>query len=294
MKIGFIGQGYVGKNYADNYESRGYEVVRYSKEEQFINNKELIKQCEIVFVAVPTPTTKDGFDDSIVRNALSCITAGSTAVVKSTIALGATEKLAQDFPELYLMFSPEFLSERSARKDVDNPHASIIGIPMQTQEYKNRAMMVMKTLPEAPLEKICTSIEAELIKYSRNVHGFYEILFYNMFYDLANSLGADYEVIKEYIKYDPLHVYRYASPIHDSGHTLGKFGRGAGGHCFLKDFKAFKNIAEKSLNDEKYNVLLNALEDKNLDLLINSDKDVEFAKETYGDEVTEKYKNTHK
>ncbi|MEY3784652.1 MAG: hypothetical protein RLZZ230_974, partial [Candidatus Parcubacteria bacterium] len=52
MKIGFIGQGFIGKSYADDFENRGFEVVRYALEELYINNKELIKDCDIVFVAV--------------------------------------------------------------------------------------------------------------------------------------------------------------------------------------------------------------------------------------------------
>ena len=28
MKIGFIGQGWIGKNYADDFDARGYAVVR--------------------------------------------------------------------------------------------------------------------------------------------------------------------------------------------------------------------------------------------------------------------------
>ena len=42
IKIGFIGTGWIGKNYADNYESREYEVVRYSLDEQYKNNKSKI------------------------------------------------------------------------------------------------------------------------------------------------------------------------------------------------------------------------------------------------------------
>ena len=42
--VGFIGQGYIGKNYADDFERRGYEVVRYSLEEPHLNNKEKIKE----------------------------------------------------------------------------------------------------------------------------------------------------------------------------------------------------------------------------------------------------------
>jgi prephenate dehydrogenase len=38
-KIGFIGQGFIGKSYADDFEDRGLSVTRYSLEEQYKNNK---------------------------------------------------------------------------------------------------------------------------------------------------------------------------------------------------------------------------------------------------------------
>jgi UDP-glucose 6-dehydrogenase len=142
--------------------------------------------------------------------------------------------------------------------------------------------MLLKTFPFAPFTEVCTSTEAELIKYSRNVHGVFEILFYNMLYDLAGKLGADYENIKEYIKNDPLHVYRYASPVHASGHDLQNPKRGAGGHCFIKDFKAFKDFLSYNLKDEKYVNMLSAIEAKNIELLRNSEKDLDLLEGVYG------------
>ena len=75
-RIGFIGQGWIGKNYADDFERRGYHTVRYALEPQYVGNKEKIKDCDIVFIAVPTPTTPAGFDSSIVEGALSLVGAG--------------------------------------------------------------------------------------------------------------------------------------------------------------------------------------------------------------------------
>ena len=56
--IGFIGQGWIGKNYADDFETRGYRIVRYAKEEPHSHNREKIGGCDIVFIAVPTPYNK--------------------------------------------------------------------------------------------------------------------------------------------------------------------------------------------------------------------------------------------
>jgi 6-phosphogluconate dehydrogenase len=38
-KIGFIGTGWIGSNYADNFESRGFKVIRYSKEKSILVTK---------------------------------------------------------------------------------------------------------------------------------------------------------------------------------------------------------------------------------------------------------------
>ena len=46
---------------ADDFEARGYDIVRYALEEPYKANKDKIKECQIVFIAVPTPTTEEGF-----------------------------------------------------------------------------------------------------------------------------------------------------------------------------------------------------------------------------------------
>ena len=83
--IGFVGQGWLGKHYADLFEVMGYNIVRYAKEEPYIANKEKIAECDIVFICVPTPSTKDGFDDSIVHEAVKLVGKGKIAVIKSTV-----------------------------------------------------------------------------------------------------------------------------------------------------------------------------------------------------------------
>ena len=63
LKIGFIGQGWIGKNYADEFERRGFNIVRYSLDEEHKHNGDAIAECDVVFIAVPTPSTIEGFDD---------------------------------------------------------------------------------------------------------------------------------------------------------------------------------------------------------------------------------------
>lgn len=274
--IGFIGQGYVGKHYADNFEKRGFPIVRYSLEDEHIGNKNAIALCDFVFIAVPTPTTTRGFDGSIARSALSLISKGKIAIIKSTLAPGTTEKLQMEFRNIFIFHSPEFLSERTAPHEVAHPHENIIGIPIFNKTQKKIAKRIIKILPIAPYNLICSSTEAEIIKYGHNCLGYTRIVFTNILYDLADKLGCDWEKIQEAMSVDPVIGPTYMNPIH-------KNGRGAGGNCFIKDFSAFIKSYRKLLNGDLYGIrVLKAIERKNIELLKSTEKDVSIIKSVYG------------
>lgn len=281
MTIGFIGQGFVGKSMADDFEARGFSVMRYALEKEYVQNKDKISSCEIVFVCVPTPTTKDGFDYSIVENALSLIGKGHAGVIKSTILPGTTKKLQQKFPDIFVLMSPEFLTASQAAFDAAYPKRNIVGVPVDNETYKQKAEEVLAVLPFAPYKKICGSTDAELIKYGRNTLGFLRVVYVNMLYDLATKLGANWNDVREAMVADPDNGPTYMNPIHRSG-------RGAGGACFIKDFAAFRELYEEVVGDEKGLAVLTSLEKKNVELLVDTGKDFDLLKGVYGPEVTER------
>ncbi|MDA3802895.1 MAG: NAD(P)-binding domain-containing protein [Patescibacteria group bacterium] len=276
LLIGFIGQGWVGKNYADNFESRGYKVIRYSLEKEYINNKEAIANCDIIFIALPTPTTPEGFDDSIVRQAISLVSPGKIAVIKSTLVPGSTESIQEDYKNIFVMHSPEFLAEATAAHDAANPSRNIIGIPINSNEYKEKAAQVLSVMPFSSVNKICSAKEAELIKYGANCFLYFKVIFANLLYDLSISLETDYETIKNLVGADPRIGLSHLCPINKSG-------RGAGGHCFIKDFEAFIGFYKEYVGDD---ISINALEsirNKNIDLLRKSNKDLDLLLGVYGE-----------
>ncbi len=276
QKIGFIGQGWIGKNYADDFEKRGFDIVRYSLEEPHIKNKEKIKDCDIVFIAIPTPTTPKGFDDSLLRSVIKLVGVGKTTVIKSTILPGTTESIQKENPDIYIVHSPEFLTEVTAVYDAANPDRNIVGIPIDNDEYKKRAQDVIDILPKAKYEKVCGAKEAELIKYGGNCWFYFKVIYINMLYDLSLELGADWATIQEGMTADSRIGATHLNPIHKSG-------RGAGGNCFIKDFAAFADIYEGLVGDKKGIDLLKAFEEKNIDLLINSNKDIDLLRGVYGE-----------
>ncbi len=275
-RIGFVGQGYIGKNYADDFERRGYDTVRYALEEPYKNNKENIKECAVVFIAVPTPTTPQGFDDSIVRDSIGLVGEGKIAIVKSTVVPGTTQSFQSQYPDRTIFYSPEFLSEATAAQDAAHPFSNILGMAVDDEPHRAAAEQMHALLPPAPFSLTCTSTEAEIIKYAHNGSGFVEVVFFNLIYDLAKKLGANWDAIGKAVQADPFIANRYAKPVH-------KTGRGAGGHCFIKDFAALRALYEREVGDAAGTSALLAFEAKNRMLLKESGKDLDLLASIYGD-----------
>jgi UDPglucose 6-dehydrogenase len=272
-RIGFIGQGYVGKNYADDFERRGYKVVRYSLEESYRANKEKIKDADIVFICVPTPTTPKGFDVSVVAQGLSLVGNGKITVIKSTLLPGTTRKLQKKFPHLTILFSPEFLNANTA--------AHIIGLPVRTKKHQTAAVLLHTLLPQAPFELTCTSEEAEIYKYAHNLSGYMQVLTYNLMYDTVHHMDADWAMIRKALAADPMVPNWYIEPVHKSG-------RGAGGACFIKDMAAFAQLYQKLIRRPEGVALLKAAQKNNIALLVETKKDLNLLLEVYGPRVGKK------
>lgn len=294
MTIGFIGQGFIGKNYADDFERRGYEVVRYGLEPAYAGNKEKIKECDIVFIAVPAPTVPSGekrddgrpkvrFDDSNVREALELPKSGAIVVIKSTVPPGTTEAFQQAHPEQILLHSPEFLLETTAAKDASHPERSIVGMPVDDEAHRAAAKQVLGALPKAPYELITSSLNAELIKYGSNAYLFTKIVFSNIFFQLVEKRGGDWEVVREAIGKDP-RIGPSHMDLHLKDDPAGVYRRrGAGRSCFIKDWAELSELyADAFPGDTNAIAALRGLEYKNAELLREFDRYIALLEGVYG------------
>ena len=276
MKIGFIGQGYVGKNMADDFEARSYSIVRYSLEPAYRENKDAIGECDVVFIAVPTPSTPEGFDFSIVKSAISLVRPGACVVLKSTLIPGTTESLQEEYPDRTVLFSPEFLCEATASHDAAHPIFNIIGATLDTDTQKKATEEVMALLPLSTNQFYTTATAAEIFKYAHNIQGYMRVIVSNLLYDVSSALNADWEQVRRMMNVDPMMSPYYNSPIH-------KTGRGAGGHCFIKDMVAFRMLySDVCAQDTDGLAVLTSMEKKNLALLKVTNKDQELVEGVYG------------
>ena len=273
--VGFIGQGFIGKSMADDFEERGFNIVRYSLN-KFSQNKEKIKECDFVFIAVPTPSTPSGFDDSILADVLSLVGDSKVAIIKSTIKVGTTEKFQKMYPNKYIIHSPEFLTEKNAAMDAKHPPRNIVGYSIKAQK---RAKEVLELLPKAKYELIVRSQEAELIKYMGNCFLYLKVVYANMVHNLCEKKGIDYNIVSEAVGHDERIGHSHLKIKHQSGLSK-KAGRGAGGNCFIKDMAAFVEMFEEEGLDLEF---LNSTVEFNNKLLIDSRKDIDLLKQVYGD-----------
>jgi len=258
MKIGVVGLGYVGLVTAGVLAYQGYDVIGMdilkNKIEMLKNRKlpiyepglsemifsdkskidfsdsyEDLKDRDIVFVAVPTPTINNKIDLSYVINAsksIASVNKNCTIVIRSTVIPGTARKI-MELTGLNVISNPEFTREGSAVYDTLHPDRVVVG-------GKNAEIIAdIWKFTNAPMI-ITTNEIAELIKYASNSFLAVKISFINEFAKLCEKIpGCDIEVVAKGIGLDKR-----------IGESFLKAGLGFGGSCLPKDTRAIVSFAE--------------------------------------------------
>ena len=108
MRIGIIGAGIVGGTMEHCFNDKHELFVHDPRRGTDLSD--VIENCEMAYIAVPTPANDDGScDTSIVEGILDELPDGFIAVIKSTVIPGTTARLQSEYPRLKLAYSPEFL-----------------------------------------------------------------------------------------------------------------------------------------------------------------------------------------
>lgn len=230
-KLGVIGVGTVGGALAKSIKS----PILYDKMKN-IGSIDEINTADVIFICVPTPyLSGTGFDDSAIEDAFSIIKGDKIVVIKSTVIPGTTEKMQEKYPNLKVLFNPEFLQEKSADEDMKNPYEQIVGY---TDKSKDLAQEILNVLPKATHNFIVNSKEAEMVKYVSNTFLATKVVFANQIYDLCEKLGVNYETIKEMAKVSPRFGFSHFDVWYEGF-------RGYSGKCLPKDIKALIQVGDK-------------------------------------------------
>ena len=264
MKIGIIGQGFVGTAvYEGLKQYHKIETYDIAKASTCKTLEELVETSDVIFVCLPTPMKKDGSCHiGIVENTLlglDIINKCKTVVVKSTIPPGTTEMWNKKFKNIQVVFNPEFLTEANSIEDFKNQNRIIIGGPRPATTKVKRVFA--KAFPKVPIIKT-GSTTAEMVKYFLNSFLATKVSFANEMYQICNGLNIDYDKVIEYAIYDE----RLGRSHLNVPGPDGDFGYG--GHCFPKDVNALIKVAQ-NLSIEPH--MLKATNEKNNKVRKNRD-----------------------
>jgi UDPglucose 6-dehydrogenase len=285
MKITIIGTGYVGlvtgaclsdlghnvicldidKNKIDKlnkgiipiYEPGLKEIVDRNVSENRLffttNSENAIKQSEIIFIAVGTPSKENGdanleFVWQVAKDIAKNMNSYKIIVDKSTVPVGTASKVKKIIKDnlvkkvdFDVVSNPEFLKEGMAIRDFMAPDRIVIGT--ESKRAKEIMQNVYKDIERSTRPIMFTDIKsAELIKYASNAMLATRISFMNQLSCLCDKVNADIKEVAKGIGLD--------SRI---GSRFLQAGIGYGGSCFPKDVLALsKTLKENNCDNELF------------------------------------------
>jgi len=277
MKICFIGTGYVGLVSGVCFSDLGNNVICIDKDREKLSRLEngdipifepglselvrknldagrlsfsddligSINKSDIVFIAVGTPTSKDGVSAdlsqvfSVVQLISKKIKSHKIIVTKSTVPIGTGDKIEKILNKnkkkegLFTVVSnPEFLREGEAIKDFKYPDRIVIGAN-ERQVIKIFNDLYRPLVNKGAAFVSCSRRAAELIKYASNAFLATKISFINEIANLCEKVHVNVDDVALGIGLDKRIGSRFL-----------RAGPAYGGSCFPKDTKALAKVGK--------------------------------------------------
>jgi UDPglucose 6-dehydrogenase len=272
MNIGILGVGKLGLVYALSFERHGLTVWASSYKQEYveslqaketsnitephiadlltasknitftIDNHEVIKNCDIMYVMVATPSLANGsYDVTAIHEVAKDIVYHDGTVENKILIIGSTVN-PSDCAELqrivgsrgvHVVYSPTFAAQGTVLQDIENPVALLLATENDAVAERCRGVFANIIPKDTPVHQLSPTT-GEILKIAANCYGTMRINFFNMIGQLLIKKGLAHDLAK---------ADSYLSGVDRRKGNL-RFGFGYGGPCYPRDNRAFSNFIE--------------------------------------------------